>query len=250
MANQVNEKTAEMITRASTFSNTTNRVYSWLELGEIDAAHQVEWRWISPEGSLYDSYTDKISEPDGEPWDWYDIYAYIPIAGQDAAKMPGNWHVDVYLDGQKRITEQFTILGQTTSSQSLQISPETNPSSTQTNSSLLPNLSVPEVNIKPPATEQYTHEITGYVKYIGGNVVRMGVDVKLQEIYNGNVFDIAGAVSSRQNGSFKIIYSSDKLQNPDKPNLIIQAFSGGKPFSNPMEIAGGTNEIVELICSP
>jgi hypothetical protein len=81
-------------------------------LGKIDADHQVEWRWFSPDGSLYDSYNDQITKPEGEPWDWYDTYAYIPIVGQDAAKMPGKWHVDVYLDGQKRITEQFTILGQ------------------------------------------------------------------------------------------------------------------------------------------
>jgi hypothetical protein len=114
MASQVDEKTAEVITKANTFSATTSKVYSWLELGKIDAAHQVEWRWISPDGSLYDSYTDWIPKPDGEPWDWYDIYAYIPIVGEDAANMPGKWHVDIFLDGdgQKSLTEQFTILGQ------------------------------------------------------------------------------------------------------------------------------------------
>jgi hypothetical protein len=112
MASQVDEKTAEVITKANTFSATTSKVYSWLELGKIDAAHQVEWRWYSPDGALYDTYSEPISRPDGEPWDWYDTYAYIPIIGYDAAKMPGKWHVDVYLDNQKRITEQFTILGQ------------------------------------------------------------------------------------------------------------------------------------------
>jgi len=112
MASQVDEKTAEVITKASTFSAANSRVYSWLELGKIDADHQVEWRWFSPDGSFYDSYSDQIAKPEGEPWNWYDTYAYIPIVGQDAAKMPGEWHVDVYLDGQKRMTEQFTILGQ------------------------------------------------------------------------------------------------------------------------------------------
>jgi len=112
MASKVNEENAELITKATTFPATASNVYSWLELGKIDADHQVEWRWYSPDGALYDTYSEPISRPDGEPWEWYDTYAYIPIIGYDAAKMPGKWHVDVYLDNQKRITEQFTILGQ------------------------------------------------------------------------------------------------------------------------------------------
>ena len=104
MAAQVDEKSAEVITRADTFSPSTSKVYSWLKLGKIDAAHQVEWRWISPDGSLYDSYNQQISKP-------YN-YAYISIVGHDAAKMPGKWHVDIFLDDQKTLTEQFTLLGQ------------------------------------------------------------------------------------------------------------------------------------------
>jgi hypothetical protein len=112
------------------------------------------------------------------------------------------------------------------------------------------NPSVPQVNNTSPPTEPYTRLINGYVKYVGGNVVRIGVEVKLLEIFNGNTFDVGSAVSSRQDGSFKIMYSSDRLRNPDKPHLRLQAFSGGKPFSDPMEIMGDTNDKVELICSP
>jgi hypothetical protein len=112
MASKVNEENAELITKATTFPATASKAYSWLELGKIDADHKVEWRWYSPDGALYDTYSEPISRPDGEPWELYDTYAYIPIIGYDAAKMPGKWHVDVYLDNQKRIAEQFTILGQ------------------------------------------------------------------------------------------------------------------------------------------
>ena len=114
MASQVDEETGEVIAGASTFSATTSEVYSWLELGTIDAAHQVEWRWISPDGSLYYSYVDWISKPESGPVDSYNTYSYIAISGEDAASMPGKWHVDIFLDGdaQKSLTEQFTILGQ------------------------------------------------------------------------------------------------------------------------------------------
>jgi hypothetical protein len=76
------------------------------------------------------------------------------------------------------------------------------------------------------------------------------VDVKLQERYNGNIFDIGSVVSSRQTGSFSIKYTSDRLHNPDNPDLLIQAFYGGKPFTDPVEITGSLSNSVELICSP
>ena len=112
------------------------------------------------------------------------------------------------------------------------------------------NPSLPKANNTSPATESYTRQIKGYVKYLGGNVVRSGVDVKLQELFEGNIFEIASSVSSRQDGSFKITYSSDRLHNPDKPHLILQAFFGGKPFSDPVENLGGPNDMVQLICTP
>ena len=114
MASQVDEKTGEVISRARTFSATTNKVYSWLKLGTIDAAHQVEWRWISPDGRLYYSYVDWIPKPDGGPLDSVGTFSYISVDGEDAANMPGKWHVDIFLDGddQKSLTEQFTIFGQ------------------------------------------------------------------------------------------------------------------------------------------
>jgi hypothetical protein len=82
MASQVDEETGEVIARASTFSATTSKIYSWLELGKINAAHQVEWRWISPDGSLYYSYVDWIPKPDRGPLESYDTYSYISLLGR------------------------------------------------------------------------------------------------------------------------------------------------------------------------
>ena len=39
------------------------------------------------------------------------------------------------------------------------------------------------VNGPPKPTAPYTREIKGHLKYVGGNVVRAGVNVKLQEIH-------------------------------------------------------------------
>jgi parallel beta-helix repeat protein len=104
--------------------------------------------------------------------------------------------------------------------------------------------------IKP--TEPYTRDIKGRLNYVGGNAVRSGVNVRLQEIFEGNTYDIGSAVSSRQDGSFSITYSSDRLHNPDEPYLVVQAFRGASPFSDPVKIENveGPESWIEITCSP
>jgi len=95
-----------------TFSHFDERALSWLKFGPVYQAHRVEWKWYSPDGKLYWSYTNTIPDPKEEGkefWEWYKIWCWINIWGYDAAEMPGNWRVDIYLDGQKILTERFTI---------------------------------------------------------------------------------------------------------------------------------------------
>lgn len=74
----------------------------------------------------------------------------------------------------------------------------------------------------------------------------------MQEIFEGNTYDIGSAVSSRQDGSFSITYSSDRLHNPDEPYLVVQAFRGASPFSDPVKIENveGPESWIEITCSP
>jgi hypothetical protein len=102
-----------------------------------------------------------------------------------------------------------------------------------------------QTRIGSPPT--YTREIKGYIKYIGGNVDRRGLDVRLRELFNGIYYDIGSSVSSRQDGSFRIRYTSDRLHNPDNPYLVIQAFRYGNPVTLPAENVGGMDSI-ELAC--
>ncbi|VVB64432.1 PKD domain protein [uncultured archaeon] len=106
----------------------------------------------------------------------------------------------------------------------------------------------PSQDTGPYASSQ-TRAIEGCVKYLGGNIVRIGVDVVLKEVFNGNVFYIGSATTSRASGTFRIVYSIDRLQNPFNPYLIIQAFSGGKPFTDPVENVWNQDR-VELLCMP
>jgi hypothetical protein len=111
MASNVDESTSKVITRSNTFYNTDSKAYSWLNLGNVGAG-TVEWRWYSPDGNQYYTYSLDIPMPkSGDYWDSYYFWDSINIAGSDAVNYPGDWYVDVYLDGQKLLTEVFSISG-------------------------------------------------------------------------------------------------------------------------------------------
>jgi tetratricopeptide (TPR) repeat protein len=110
MASNVDESTNNVITRAYTFSSTDSKAYSWLSLGKAET-DTVKWMWYSPDGNLYRTETVDIPIPSGDYWPSYNVWSYIYIAGDNAANLPGDWYVDVYLDGQKAFTEYFSISG-------------------------------------------------------------------------------------------------------------------------------------------
>jgi hypothetical protein len=109
MASSVNKFTNYADQRTATFSGTDRTAYSWLSLGDVGAG-TVKWRWYSPDGNLYQTGVVDIPQPNGDYWDAYSVWNSISIAGQDTENQPGDWHVDVYLDDQQILAEQFTII--------------------------------------------------------------------------------------------------------------------------------------------
>lgn len=81
-------------------------------LGKIDNAHRVEWRWFSPDGNLHDSYANQISKPSGSPWEWYNVYSFIPIAGYGGSRNARQLACRRIHRWQKVLTEQFSLLTQ------------------------------------------------------------------------------------------------------------------------------------------
>jgi tetratricopeptide (TPR) repeat protein len=130
MASNVDESSNEVISRTGTFSSSDRRVYSWLNLEHFLGA-TVVWHWYSPDGNPYKTgQVDIERNPKGGYQSSY--YVWNPL---DIAKIPtepymsGNWQVDIYINGQKRLSEQFDLnLG----SESSTIRPSTTPSSGST----------------------------------------------------------------------------------------------------------------------
>jgi hypothetical protein len=110
MASRVDESTYKVVTRTNTFQPSDSHAYSWISLSNVNEAHNVDWNWYAPNGSLYKQLSQNIPKSSKGPWEWYNVYTYINIAGDQPANMPGIWHVDILLDGQKILTDQFTLL--------------------------------------------------------------------------------------------------------------------------------------------
>jgi hypothetical protein len=95
------------------FYTTDDMAVSWVEFGPVYGPHDLEWQWYSPDGEPYFSYsatTDNPRSSGKESFESWMAYSYINVLGDDAEYMPGDWWVDVYMDGEYLLTEEFSIL--------------------------------------------------------------------------------------------------------------------------------------------
>ncbi|MDM7911679.1 MAG: hypothetical protein QUS09_01130, partial [Methanotrichaceae archaeon] len=95
------------------FYTTDDQAVSWVRVGPVYGPHDFEWQWYSPDGVPYFSYSVTTDDPRASGKDSFEswmAYSYINIRGDDAEYMPGDWWVDVYMDGKYLLTEEFSIL--------------------------------------------------------------------------------------------------------------------------------------------
>jgi hypothetical protein len=93
--------------RTDAFSTEDSAAFSAVKIGPVSGAHQMQWDWYSPDGALYGTYEGSIS-PSSQGayiWEW----SNLPIRDDDAENMPGDWRVEISLDGQPLLTERFSI---------------------------------------------------------------------------------------------------------------------------------------------
>jgi hypothetical protein len=92
-------------------------MHSWLKFGPISSPHEVEWIWYSPDGAQFNKGSYSASGPlTGDSDESRTAWWSIPLAWNNgkntASNMPGNWRVDIYIDGQYILSENFVIGGQ------------------------------------------------------------------------------------------------------------------------------------------
>ncbi len=97
----------------SLFYTTDDQAVSWVKIGPVYGPQDFEWYWYSPDGNLYNTYAVTTDDPRAsgkESFESWVAYSYMSILGNEAEYLPGDWWVDIYMDGEYLLTEEFSIL--------------------------------------------------------------------------------------------------------------------------------------------
>ena len=91
------------------FLPTDSVAWSWVEVGPISGIHQIDWKFIEPDGrnTVYSEATTIIG--DAGSYDWWKTSEGIYVFGHLPARMLGDWRVDVSVDGVAAFSDTFTI---------------------------------------------------------------------------------------------------------------------------------------------
>jgi hypothetical protein len=101
----IDDDTYLPVNETTVFNTNDEIVWVWSHFGEAAGKHRVKWDFYQPNGSLYLS----------DDYDWDEVYCDhyvwngIYVRGYQAANLPGQWRVDISLDGKKVKSLNFTI---------------------------------------------------------------------------------------------------------------------------------------------
>ena len=114
------DKSGEMwkpIDPTTIFYDTDEEVYLFVHFEYVTTSHSIIVKWYDPEDKLYGTNNDQIPNPKLEGYDYheyYQMYWSLYIKDYDAADLPGQWRVEVFIDGNKEFTDFFEIRSTTT----------------------------------------------------------------------------------------------------------------------------------------
>jgi len=102
------------VDRASEFLTTDRKAISWVEIGDVTGEHTLTWKWFRPSGSLHREDGPIFIGSAGA------TYPVVPVAqefaifaDQDVTSNPGEWQVELYLDGHRLGAQTFLIVAMT-----------------------------------------------------------------------------------------------------------------------------------------
>jgi hypothetical protein len=89
------------------FLTTNEEAGIWVKM--TDPPSSVVFKWYDPE-DLYYQNTEADSIKEDPSSDWGIVYSSIKIDGRSVANKPGKWYVNMFIDGQLEMTQEFQIL--------------------------------------------------------------------------------------------------------------------------------------------
>jgi len=88
----------------TSFPSTIPTIYAWATFSQWRGYHDVEFDWYDPNGNLYAIGTDKTTANGPSS-----SQSSIDVAGQAAAKLNGQWTLEVSVDGKSVASQKFSL---------------------------------------------------------------------------------------------------------------------------------------------
>jgi len=138
------------------FYDTDEEVCFLFSLDYVTTSHSIIIKWYNDEDKLFDTIHDQIPHPRSGGYDYWTTYYYpdcLPIKGEDAADLPGQWKVELYIDGNKEVTEFFEIRSTTTTTTTPTTTTTSSPTLSPTHSpTLTPSPTIPQEEMSTTTT--------------------------------------------------------------------------------------------------
>ncbi|MDD5435499.1 MAG: caspase family protein [Nitrospira sp.] len=107
---EVKGSSAEPVNQTSTFLTEDREAIAYAGFRNLSGEHRLRWEWIDPSGRLYYSTGDyPLNASAGKYSEQTTAWHRLSIKGEEAAAMPGDWQVNVYLDGSAITSKNFKI---------------------------------------------------------------------------------------------------------------------------------------------
>jgi len=106
----------EPIDPTNIFYDTDERVCFLFILENVITSHGLMVKYYHEE-ELFNTTYHEIPHPRTEGYDYWSTFSfnhYLLVKGDDAADLPGQWRIEVYIDGKKEFMENFEIRSTTT----------------------------------------------------------------------------------------------------------------------------------------
>lgn len=95
----------------STFWTTNKEVAALISFKNLSGIINLRWDWFNPDGNLFHTKrAETIQTSEGKYFKEFNAWHVLTIAGDKVAKMPGNWTVAVYINGEHLASRSFMIL--------------------------------------------------------------------------------------------------------------------------------------------
>lgn len=95
--------------------NDQESVTAWAKLGDVSGPHTVTFEWKTPVGSIVQTNSVDIPDAKNSGYDFWEEYSvYDELSSEELGGNPGDWSIDLHVDGEKVTTLEFTVWGEPT----------------------------------------------------------------------------------------------------------------------------------------